>query len=109
MTAEGTDSEQRYRALAVELSVSSGVTPSKMFGMPTLKAGGKAFAGLFQDAMVFRLGGDAHSRALALPGAHVFDPSGTNRPMRQWVVVPPEHAESWDDFAREALGYLRGA
>jgi hypothetical protein len=109
MTAEGTDSEQRYRALAEELSVSSGVTPSKMFGMPTLKAGGKAFAGLIQDAMVFRLGGDAHSRALALPGAHIFDPSGMNRPMKQWVVVPPEHAENWDGLAREALGYLRGA
>ena len=102
------DAEQRYRALAEELSVSAGVTPSKMFGMPTLKAGSKAFAGLFHDAMVFRLGGEAHGRALKLAGAHLFDPSGMNRPMKEWVVVPPEHAELWDGFARDALGYLRG-
>jgi hypothetical protein len=107
MTEGATDSERRYLALAEELSVASGVTPSKMFGMPTLKAGGKAFAGLFQDAMVFRLGGDAHGRALALAGAHLFDPSGMNRPMKEWVVVPREHAGSWDGLAREALGYLR--
>src|SRR5712691_7721356 len=37
------DAERRYQALAEELSVSSGVTPGQMFGMPTLKAGSKAF------------------------------------------------------------------
>jgi hypothetical protein len=75
--------------------------------MPTLKAGGKAFAGLFHDAMVFKLTGEAHGRALALPGAHLFDPAGMNRPMKEWVVVPPEHAEAWGELAREALSYLR--
>jgi hypothetical protein len=30
-----------------------------------------------------------------------------NRPMKEWVVVPREHAGSWDGLAREALGYLR--
>ena len=48
------DAERRYQALAEELSVSSGVSPGQMFGMPALKAGSKAFAGRFQDAMVFR-------------------------------------------------------
>jgi hypothetical protein len=102
------DSKTRYAALAEELAVSSGVTPSQMFGMPTLKAGGKAFAGLYEDAMVFKLAGAAHSRALALSGAHIFDPSGMGRPMKAWVVVPAEHSDEWNELAREALSSLRG-
>ena len=98
----------RYTALAEELATSSGVTPSKMFGIPTLKANGKAFAGLYEGSMVFKLDGDAHRRALALPGAHIFDPSGMGRPMKAWVVVPNEHGEAWAGFAREALASLRG-
>ena len=107
MSSTRTDSEARYAALAEELSTAAGVTPSRMFGMPTLKAGGKAFAGLAGDGMVFRLGGEAHARALSLPGAHLFDPAGMNRPMKAWVVVPAEHAEAWDDLARQALSYLK--
>lgn len=102
------DATRRYQAVAEELSVGSGVTPGQMFGMPTLKAGSKAFAGRFQDAMVFKLSGEAHGRALALPGAHLFDPSGM-RPMKEWVVVPPDHADEWHDLAREALKYVRGS
>jgi hypothetical protein len=102
------DSRQRYGSLAQELAASSGVTPGQMFGMPTLKAGSKAFAGLYEDAMVFKLSGEAHGRALALPGAHLFDPSGM-RPMKEWVVVPPDHAEEWEGLARHALEYVRGA
>jgi hypothetical protein len=102
------DAERRYQALAEELSVSSGVTPGQMFGMPTLKAGSKAFAGRFQDAMVFKLSGEAHGRALALSGAHLFDPSGM-RPMKEWVVVPPDHADEWHGLARDALNYVRGS
>jgi hypothetical protein len=98
----------RYTALAEELATSSGVTPSKMFGMPTLKANGKAFAGLYEESMVFKLDGDAHRRALALAGAHIFDPSGMGRPMKAWVVVPGEHEEAWAGFAREALASLSG-
>jgi TfoX N-terminal domain len=108
MSAAEGDSEARYAALAEELATSSGVTPSKMFGMPTLKADGKAFAGLYEGSMVFKLDGEAHRRALALPGAHIFDPSGMGRPMKAWVVVPGEHGEAWTGLAREALASLRG-
>ena len=34
-----------------------------MMGMPTLYLGGKAFAGLFGEAMVFKLEGEAHKAA----------------------------------------------
>jgi hypothetical protein len=80
-----------------------------MFGMPTLKVGGKGFAGLFGDAMVFKLQGDAHARARALADAVLFDPSGMGRAMKEWVVLPRTHAKQWPVFAREAIAYVSGA
>jgi hypothetical protein len=29
--------------------------------------------------------------------------------MKEWVVVPPDHADEWHDLAREALKYVRGS
>jgi hypothetical protein len=83
-----------------------GADDSAMFGMPTMKADGKGFAGLFGDAMVFKLNGDAHASALALKGSVLFDPSGMGRAMKEWVVVPKAHAKKWADLAASALGYV---
>ena len=45
-----------------------------------------------------------HARALALPGAHLFDPSGRgNTVFKQWVVVPPAQADEWEALALDAL------
>ena len=99
------DPRAAYDAVAAELA-GAGVSSSKMFGMPCLKYGGKAFAGFHQDAMTFKLRPPEHAAALALPGAHLFDPSGAGRPMREWVEVPAAHAARWPAFAREALHYL---
>ena len=46
---------------------------------------------------------DAHARALALPGAHLFDPSGRDEPFKQWVVVPFAHADEWEALSYEAV------
>ena len=55
--------------------------------------------------MVFKLPDpDAHAQALALDGAHLFDPGGKGRPFKEWVVVPFEHADEWESFAVHALG-----
>ena len=81
----------------------AGVTGGKMMGMPTLYVGGKALAGLFGDAMVFKLAGPDHAAALALPGAVLFDPSGMGRPMKAWVLVPLEHTTEWPRLADRAL------
>jgi hypothetical protein len=64
--------------------------------------GGKPFAGLHGEDMIFKLDGEALERALALPGAKHFDPTG-GRPMKAWAQVPPEHSELWLDMAEEAL------
>jgi hypothetical protein len=86
------------------------VTVSAMFGKPALKdEAGKAFACLLDGAVAFRLGRDnpAHADALGLAGAHLFDPSGKDRPMRDWVSVPPEHANRWPALAESALAVPR--
>ncbi len=85
-----------------------GVVATKMFGMPALKADGKAFGGFSAGAMVFKLADEAHARALALAGAHTFDPSGMGRPMKAWVVVPFAHVGAWGALAEQALTTVTG-
>jgi hypothetical protein len=54
--------------------------------------------------MVFKLESPrAHADALALDGAHLFDPGGRGRPFNEWVVVPPALADRWADLADAAL------
>jgi hypothetical protein len=82
------------------------VRRSVIFGMPCLKRSGRVFAGFPRTGlgMVFKLPDpDAHARALALPGAHLFDPGGRGEPFRQWVVVPPDQADEWETLALDAL------
>ena len=70
---------------------------------------GAKLAGLFGDALVFKLGGDAHASAIALEGAELFDPSGIGRAMKEWVVVPKAHAKRWPTLGERALDYVLGA
>ena len=64
---------------------------------------GKAFAGLFGDAIVFKLAAQEHATAMSLAGASLFDPSGMGRPMKEWVVVPAAHTKTWSRFGAAAL------
>ncbi|MEA2639700.1 MAG: hypothetical protein QOF51_1094 [Chloroflexota bacterium] len=103
MPAEAT--KRAFDAVGINLAPEDAL-PGQMFGMPCLKVRGKAFAGLYGDAMVFKLTGDAHARALTLAGARLFDPSGMNRPMKEWVEVPVTQAADWPTLARAALTYV---
>ena len=83
------------------------VTLGKIFGMPCIKRGGRVIAGFPRSGlgMVFKLTDpEAHARALALPGAHLFDPSGRGEPFKQWVVVPPAQSDEWESLAMDTLG-----
>ena len=97
---------RRYEEIAAGLAERAGVKASSMFGMPTLKLDGKALAGVYGDAMVFKLSGEAHTAALRLEGAHLFDPSGMGRPMKAWVVVPAAHATEWARLASMAMSEI---
>jgi hypothetical protein len=98
----------RYDEIADDLAAQNDdVTLGQMMGMPAIKRGGKMIGGFSKQeaAMVFKLS-DASAReaALALDGAHLFDPSGGRRaPMREWVVVPEGHATEWPKLAKQAL------
>ena len=101
--------QAEYEAVVSEMMATSPTISGKMFGMPCLKnSNGKAFAGFIEGEMVFKLGGASHAEALALAGARLFDPSERGRPMKEWVVVPMEHASRWLEFAREAFDYVAG-
>jgi hypothetical protein len=81
---------------------------SQMFGKKCFKVskGGKPFVSFFQDCMVFKLTGDDHAQAMAIEGAHLFDPSGKGRAMKEWVQVPYSHAAIWPSFADAAHRYV---
>ena len=103
MEAPDEGSLELYEQVLDELQLlRPGIASKKMFGMPSLMIAGKPFAGLSGEDMIFKLSGEAHARALALPGAKPFDPMG-GHPMKAWVQVPPEHSELWPDLAEEAL------
>jgi hypothetical protein len=94
-----------YDTVAAGLEA-AGVVQGSMFGMPCLKIERKMLAGMFGDAMTFKLPPGAREEALGLTGAEHFDP-GMGRPMKEWVVIPLEHASSWPKYAEQALEFVR--
>ncbi len=102
-----TDPLAAYDAVADELTATSPARRSKMFSMPCLKNdNGKAFAGFYRGTMVFKLTAPHHAAALALSDSHLFDPGGGGHPMKEWVIVPAEHASHWLALAQAAYHYV---
>jgi len=98
----------RFDQLVEELKSELDIVGASMFGMPSMKRrGGKAFAGLYGEDMVFKLEGEGHTAALALEGSQLFEPM-VGRPMKSWVQVPPSHETQWADLARKAEAGLEG-
>src|SRR3989442_11701111 len=97
--------EEEYEKVARDLASRPGVKRGKMFGMPGMKLGKTAFAGLFGKDMVFKLGEgtDAYKKAMELEGATIWDPSGRNRPFKDWVQVPTVNAAQWGLLADYAF------
>jgi len=98
------EKEQLYLNIGAEIKEA---VQSKMFGKPCIKVNGKAFASFFQNEMVFKLTGEAHKSAMSLDRSQLFDPSGKNRPMKEWVQVPFDYKEHWTEFAKAALDYVK--
>lgn len=80
----------------------------QLFGKPCFKIHGKAFICFFQNEMVFKLTSTIRTEALDLDGSQLFDPSGKQRPMKEWIQVGAQHKDKWPDFAHEALKYVEG-
>jgi hypothetical protein len=80
------------------------VERSQMMGMPALKCRGKLWVGFWKDEMVFKLVDPSErEEALALEGAHLFDPGERGRPMKEWISVPQTHEREWPKLAERAL------
>lgn len=97
----------KFEAFAVDLLTEfPDLEPGSLFGMPCLKAEGKAVLGSFDGGVVFKLAKapEVHAEALSLDGSVLFDPSGKGRPMKDWVVVSATHEARWSDFAAAAIG-----
>ncbi len=101
MTAE----HKLYLTIGQELKDSLG---GQLFGKPCFKVGRKAYICFFQNEMVFKLSGDDHATALNLAGSQLFDPSGKQRPMKEWVQVPGTHSSQWLALAKSAQSYVKG-
>ena len=101
------DAQARYDDIVDALTAwHPNVRRSSVFGMPCMKRSGRVIAGFTrsESAMVFKLTDPgALARALALPGAHLFDPSGRGEHFRQWVVVPATQADEWESLSYDAL------
>jgi hypothetical protein len=88
------------------ISVAADVRLGDVFGARCIEAAGTAFAALDEPTggMAFKLAEEAdRDAALALDGAGPWDPKGTGRPLRDWVLVPHGGARSWADLARRAV------
>jgi hypothetical protein len=101
-------SEAKYIAIGEALAKKHKAEISKLFGKPCLKINGKAFVCFFNGDMVFKLDEDTHKKASALKGSKLFDPSGANRPMKEWVQVKPAYEKEWEKLAEAALEYVKG-
>ena len=100
-----TKEEELYIRIGHQLN---GTEQSQLFGKPCFKIKGKAFICFFQNEMVFKLSGNSHQQAINLNDAKLFDPSGKQRPMKEWVQVPAVHSEKWVFFAEAAKQYVGG-
>jgi hypothetical protein len=85
------------------------VTEANMFGMPVLKIGGKAFAGLWEKQIVVKIGLPRTQELLKAKAGKPFDPSGRGRPMKEWVAIkePASSAKKkWLALAEEAKAFV---
>lgn len=100
---------QTLEGIATQFSPELDVAIGKWFGMPCLKVGGKVFVALWGGDLAFKLTGAAHSEALQIEGARLFDPRGKGHPLKEWVQVPAAQSSTWGRFAQLACEYVAGA
>ena len=99
--------EEAFAAIAERLLAEPGVTSGTGFGSrPGLRAGGKIFAMLIDDALVVKLPA-ARCAQLVADGAAIPWDRGQGRPLKEWVAFPARDAEDWPATAGEALAYAR--
>lgn len=98
-------SKDKLDTLAESFDPQSGVSRGKFFGFDCLLVNGKTFAIQSEEDMVFKLDGDAHTQALSLQEAVLWNPYG--REKKAWVQVPAAFESDWNTFAAHAREYVQ--
>lgn len=76
---------------------------SQLFGKPSLKVGKHHFACFFKEDLVVKIGADAIQQRLEeFTGSQLFDPSGKGRPMKDWLQIPLEYEDQWEQLIFDA-------
>ncbi|MES2038080.1 MAG: hypothetical protein V4495_09590 [Pseudomonadota bacterium] len=101
------DALAEYEKLVQKLVATVSAESGQMFGKACLKINGKAFMAQHKETVVFKLSGDAHTRAIALADAVLWDPSGKGRPMKEWVALTATHGKKFPAMALAALEYVQ--
>ncbi len=84
------------------------IKKSNAFGAPCLKVRGKMFACWWGEGMVFKLDAETFAQGLKLQGAHIFNPMGKGKGMKQWLVLPYAQRAKWRAYTQHALDYVAG-
>lgn len=97
-----------YSEIAEKFEMEHQTETSQMFGKPCLKTNKKAFVAFSHGAMAFKIGKqEVDLMILKYPGALNWDPSGKNRPMKDWLQLPEEYAEDWGEKTLQALNFVQ--
>ena len=85
-----------------------GARRAKMMGRPMLALERRMFACLEGDRLALKLGAGTpeFDEAMAIPGAELFSRGASNRRFTDWVAIPAEHSDRWEEFAVAALHRL---
>lgn len=98
-----------FDAIAQEFAApEAGIKKSNAFGAPCLKVRGKMFACWWGEGMVFKLDAETFADGLKLKGAHIFNPAGKGKGMKQWLVLPYAQRAKWRAYTQAALDYVAG-
>lgn len=103
------NANQEYEQLVQRFAEAPNIAAGQMFGKPCIKVNGKAFIAQHKESIVFKLSGQSHAKALARPGAILWDPSGKGRPMKEWVAVPASECAIFHTLADASFAYLMSA
>ena len=98
-----------YSAVVQSLLSDPRVTEANMFGMPGVRIGGKAFAGLWNNYLAVKIGAPRVQELLKSKAGQQFDPSGMGRPMKEWIAIkePAVNAKKkWLALAEEAKAFV---
>ena len=93
-----------FMALVEVFTERPGVTRARMMGCEGLRVANKYFAYEWRGELVVKLPRDKVEAYVASGHGTPFDP-GMGRPMKEWLTVPPGHAD-WRNLTEQAFDFV---